>query len=175
MQNYLAQFDKELAKFPLAIELEKRTSVPKAYLFGGVGAFFFLLILFNFWGNFLTTLLGFIWPAYQSFKAIETKGTDDDTQWLTYWCVFGFLNVLEFFGDHLLYWIPFYYTFKAGVILYMILPQFRGATTIYRQVLRPYLIKEQFRIDGEISGFKAKVAAAASEVEKELSTAGKAE
>jgi receptor expression-enhancing protein 5/6 len=32
-------------------------------------------------GNLLTNILGFVYPAYASFKAIETKETDDDTLW----------------------------------------------------------------------------------------------
>ncbi len=50
--------------------------------------------------------MGFIYPTYMSFKAIESKGTDDDKLWLTYWVVFGFFNIIETFTDVILYWIP---------------------------------------------------------------------
>ena len=30
-----------------------------------------------------------IFAAFESFKAIESTGTTDDTQWLTYWVVFA--------------------------------------------------------------------------------------
>ncbi|KAJ3192546.1 hypothetical protein HDU67_005426, partial [Dinochytrium kinnereticum] len=156
--------DKELAKIPIAVQFEKTTKIPKSYAVGGVGAVLVLLIFFNFWGNFLTTLIGFVWPAYMSFKAIESTNKDDDRQWLTYWCVFGFLNVLEFFSDILLYWIPFYYVFKAGLIVYLILPQFKGATVIYNTVLRPYLLKEQGSIDEGISKIRTSAASAAADI-----------
>ncbi|KAJ3414536.1 ER membrane protein DP1/Yop1 [Chytridiales sp. JEL 0842] len=162
------QFDKELAKFPLAVEVEKRTKVPKTYIFGGAGAVAFILVFLNIWGNLLTNILGFVWPAYQSFKAIESSDKDDDRQWLTYWTVFGFLNLIEFFSDILLYWVPFYYTFKAILILYLILPQFKGATVIYNQVLRPYLIQQSNSIDGNINKLKAKAASAINQVESDI-------
>ena len=37
-----------------------------------------------------SNVVGFVYPAYMSFKAIETEDdVDDDIQWLTYWVVFG--------------------------------------------------------------------------------------
>lgn len=63
--------------------------------------------------------------AYASFKAIESPGKEDDKQWLTYWTVIGFVQMIEYFSDILLYWFPFYYLFKTLLVLYLALPQFR--------------------------------------------------
>lgn len=63
--------------------------------------------------------------AYASFKAIESPGKEDDKQWLTYWTVIGFVQMIEYFSDILLYWFPFYYLFKTLFVLYLALPQFR--------------------------------------------------
>ncbi|KAJ3128134.1 Nucleosomal histone H3-Lys79 methylase [Physocladia obscura] len=104
------------------------------------------------WENRMMDLM----PAYQSFKAIESPEKEDNIQWLTYWTVFGFLNVIEVFSDTLLYWVPFYYAFKAIFVIYLIAPQFNGAKTIYTKVLQPYLLKEQSVIDGDISKNLAK-------------------
>lgn len=38
----------------------------------------------------LCSLIGFAYPAYMSFKAIQTADAKDDKQWLTYWVVFSF-------------------------------------------------------------------------------------
>ncbi|KAI8810933.1 TB2/DP1, HVA22 family-domain-containing protein [Cladochytrium replicatum] len=154
-QYYLAQFDKELSKLPWAVELEKRTQVSKTYIVGGAGIVVFILIFFNVWGDLLTDLIGFVYPAYASFKAIESSAKEDDTQWLTYWTVFGFLNLIEFFTDFILYWAPFYHTFKALFLLYLFLPQFRGASFLYTRFIRPTLIQNQSQIDSAIN--KAKV------------------
>ncbi|KAJ3385644.1 ER membrane protein DP1/Yop1, partial [Chytriomyces hyalinus] len=152
-QIYLNQLDKELSKYPLAVEAEKRTHVPKTYMVAAVVGLFAILTIFNIFGALITTLLGFLWPAYQSYKAIEDSDKENDTQWLTYWTVFGFFNVIEVFTDVLLYWIPFYYAFKSVIILYLILPQFQGAKVVYVSIISPYLLKKQSGIDADIAKF----------------------
>jgi receptor expression-enhancing protein 5/6 len=72
-----------------------------------------------------TDVWSYFYLAYASFKAIETPGKADDTQWLTYWTVFGFVQTVEYFADILLYWFPFWYTFKVLFFLWLALPQFR--------------------------------------------------
>lgn len=84
--------------------LEAKTSVPKAYGVLGGFALFSTLIFFNFAAGFLSTLLGWGLPAYFSIKALETPSSGDDTQWLTYWTVFGGFQVIEYFSDMILYW-----------------------------------------------------------------------
>lgn len=46
-------------------------------------------------------------------KAIESNVKEDDTQWLTYWVVYGLFSVLEAFSDIFLSWFPFYYVSKV--------------------------------------------------------------
>lgn len=99
LQQWLSALDKELSKVQYLVTFETVTKVPKTYAVLGGVALFSLMVLLNLWGSLLTDLLGFVYPAYMSFKAIESKGKDDDTQWLTYWVVFGFMNVIEFFSD----------------------------------------------------------------------------
>ena len=40
----------------------------------------------------------FLYPAYWSIKALETSDVKDDRKWLTYWVVFAFFSVLEYFS-----------------------------------------------------------------------------
>ncbi|KAJ3030343.1 UNVERIFIED_CONTAM: ER membrane protein DP1/Yop1 [Siphonaria sp. JEL0065] len=170
IQVYIAQFDKELSNYPLAVEIEKRTNVPKAYTFGGILALLTIFVFFNVFGALITGLLGFLWPAYQSFKAIEKHDRELSTQWLTYWVVFGTINVLEIFSDVLLYWVPFYYAFKAVFVIYLISPQFHGAKVIYDKVLEPYLLKQQTVIDADLAKIKTKVSQVFHESTKQDST-----
>lgn len=48
-----------------------------------------------------------------SIAAIESASKDDDTQWLTYWVIFGLLNIGEFFSQTIVYYFPFYWLLKV--------------------------------------------------------------
>ncbi|KAI0317918.1 TB2/DP1, HVA22 family-domain-containing protein [Amylostereum chailletii] len=137
---YVAQLDKELSKYPVMNRLEQRTQVPKSYVFIGAVSVIGLLHFINALAAPVSNLLGWALPAYLSFKALESPGHDDDVQWLTYWIVFGFFNFTEGFALRLvLYYFPWYFTFKSIFILWLQLPAFRGAQATYYTVLKPVL------------------------------------
>jgi receptor expression-enhancing protein 5/6 len=77
-----------------------------------------LILIFGVGIASLSSLVGFGYPAYKSFQAIESKIKGDDTQWLVYWVIFAFFSIMEVFIDTLLYWIPFYYAFKSALLLW---------------------------------------------------------
>ncbi|KAF9376636.1 ER membrane protein DP1/Yop1 [Podila verticillata] len=162
---HIAQLDKELQKVPQLNQLELATGVPKTYFVLGAASFFTLMIFFNIAGQLFSNLLGFAYPAYRSFKALESPGKDDDKQWLTYWTVYGFVSIIESFTDFLLYWFPFYFFLKTVFLLWLMVPSFNGAVTIYNRVLRPFLLQHKDEIDSSYNNLKAKVSAVASEVE----------
>lgn len=75
-----------------------------------------LLIFFNMFGlaQPISNLIGWALPAYLSIQAIESPQSNDDKQWLTYWVVFGSLNLVESMGLRaVLYWVPMYFVFKT--------------------------------------------------------------
>ncbi|CAO3681535.1 hypothetical protein G6F70_001753 [Rhizopus microsporus] len=156
-KEVVGRVDTELSKFKYANEFERRTGVPKSYVALGIAAIGFVMIFFNIAGQLLTNLISWIYPAYASFKAIESPDKEDDKQWLTYWTVIGFVQTAEYFSDLLLYWFPFYYLFKTLLILWLALPQFRGAEVMYARFLRPYLLNAQIDIDKQAEKLKEKL------------------
>ncbi|KAL0950512.1 hypothetical protein HGRIS_007321 [Hohenbuehelia grisea] len=135
---YVNQLDKELTKYPVLTSLEQRTQVPKAYAVIGGVVLLALLHLVNPLAAPVSNLIGWGLPAYLSFRAIESPGAQDDVQWLTYWVVFGFFNFLESFALRVvLYYLPWYFAFKTVFIVWLQLPAFRGAQTIYHSLLKP--------------------------------------
>lgn len=93
--------------------LQNTLQVPKEFLVLVGGAVFVAILFFGIGAGSLCSIVGFVYPAFKSFEAIESKTRGDDTQWLIYWVVYAFFAVIESFSDFLLYWIPFYYAFKV--------------------------------------------------------------
>ncbi|KAG0180938.1 ER membrane protein DP1/Yop1 [Apophysomyces sp. BC1021] len=163
VQQGITQLDKELGQYKYANEIERRTGVPKSYFVIGAGVAITIMIFFNLAGQLLTNTISWVYPAYASFKAIESPGTEDDKQWLTYWTVIGFVHIVEYFSDILLYWFPFYYLFKTILVLWLALPRFRGAEILYGRFLRPFLLNAQSDIDRQANNVRQKVGELASE------------
>lgn len=117
-------------------------------MLGGV-LVYFVLIFLNIagLGQLLSNIAGFVVPGYYSLVALETSGTSDDTQLLTYWVVFAFLNVIEFWSRAILYWVPFYFLFKTMFLLYIGIPSLGGAQIVYESVIKPishtYIVKNK--------------------------------
>lgn len=115
-------------------DLEKKTGQPKAFFFGGATllVFGFLSLLGGM--KLISDLIGFLYPAYMSFKAIETTETVDDTQWLSYWVVFSMFSILESACGFLVEWIPFYFAIKILFFAWLFHPKSMGAAVVYKNV-----------------------------------------
>ncbi|RLN91432.1 hypothetical protein BBJ28_00018973 [Nothophytophthora sp. Chile5] len=95
---------------------------------------------------------GITYPAYASFKALESPRTDDaDKQWLTYWVVYGACTSLETVASPLLSWLPGYYMAKMAFLMWMMLPKTKGAMIMYRKVVFPYLKKYEPYVDKKLA------------------------
>ena len=129
----------------------------------GLGGLVAIFVLYGVGIASLTTIVGFVYPAIKSFQAIETKLRGDDTQWLVYWVLFTFFNIIEVFVDLLLYWIPFYFAFKLAFLLWLMLPQTKGATFMYDAFLKDFLKKNESRIDAAMNDAKKQATAIATE------------
>ena len=150
-------------KVPQIVELSKKTGVDEGHIVLGGIVVSSLLILIFMGGVILSVVATVVYPAYKSIKALESAGEDDDKIWLTYWCVFGVFSLVDEFGGIILSLIPFYYYIKIGLFLWMMHPATHGATTIYKTVLRPLLIKHRSRIDQFIAEVKGGAMSAAKE------------
>eukprot|EP00339_Tiarina_fusa_P019800 CAMPEP_0117041342 /NCGR_PEP_ID=MMETSP0472-20121206/28882_1 /TAXON_ID=693140 ORGANISM="Tiarina fusus, Strain LIS" /NCGR_SAMPLE_ID=MMETSP0472 /ASSEMBLY_ACC=CAM_ASM_000603 /LENGTH=180 /DNA_ID=CAMNT_0004752335 /DNA_START=67 /DNA_END=609 /DNA_ORIENTATION=+ len=144
--------DEFIAKYPSATqfekfkELETKTGYSKVYFFLGACLILSGLIVYAGGLKLVTDLIGFLYPAYMSFRAVENapavgKGISDEaTQWLTYWVVFSCLTVLEGVAPFIVDYIPMYYANKVGIIVWLYHPKTTGAEVVYNQVVRTYIL-----------------------------------
>jgi receptor expression-enhancing protein 5/6 len=147
--KYNADFDKYLEKFPYLGEAEKATNVPKTAMAAGLVSVSTFCFCFFLGMPFICNAIGFFYPTYMSFKAIESAQTNDDKHWLTYWVVFAFLNVVEEFSGFILSWFSYYYFCKLAFLIFLFFPKYNGAEFIYNNAIRPLLLKYESLIDAK--------------------------
>lgn len=153
----------KLNQVPILEQAEEAVKIPKEYLVIGGGLISAILVFFGIGAGSLCNIVGFVYPAFKSFEAIENK-QKDDTQWLIYWVVYAFFSVIEVFINLLLYWIPFYYAFKMAFLMWAMLPQTKGAKFLYDSFLKDFLKKNESKIDAALNDAKNSASTMASEV-----------
>eukprot|EP00899_Mesostigma_viride_P000647 jgi/Mesvir1/10583/Mv21798-RA.1 len=116
------------------------------------------------------SVVGVGYPVFCSFRAIEDC-RDEDAHWLTYWTIYGCMNVAEFFTSRLLSWFPLYYHTKLIFLLWLQLPHFQGARRLYESYLRPFLQRHRPTIEGVIDATRNEVDAFLLRHRAELSAA----
>lgn len=131
--THLDYLRRQIMKSPyakLASQFEEKSKINAEYVVVAVIAVFIALLFAGVGSSLISNIVGFVYPVIASIKAIESKGTDDDTQWLTYWVVYALFSILDTFASYILYWIPFFYPLKLAFLLWCMLPQFKVSTAV---------------------------------------------
>jgi len=102
----------------------------------------------------LILVLGTLYPAYRSYKAIKNKDLREHVKWMMYWIVFALFTTCETFLDIFFSWFPFYYEIKILFILWVLSPATRGSSLLYKKVVHPMLISREKEIDDLIEKTK---------------------
>jgi len=147
LEAFLANLDAFLNKYPTVANTCATYKIRSSYVGLAVAGLFLAFSLFGFGQAAVCNAIGFFYPLFQSFKALRTDNKQDDTQWLTYWMVYGSFTLVESFTDVLFRWIPFYYLFKVLGLVWLYLPSTRGATVVFSTLIQPFLKKHESQID----------------------------
>ncbi|KAI4838924.1 protein YOP1 [Plasmodium brasilianum] len=142
--------DEHVKKFPIINDIGKKYGVKPSYVIVPISGFLLLSLIFGWGAALICNVVGFAYPAYQSFKAVESQSKDETKLWLTYWVVFSLFFFIEYLIDIILFWVPFYYLIKLLFLLYLYMPQVRGAEIVYNYIIRPILLKHEKTIDDTV-------------------------
>ncbi|CDI76420.1 hypothetical protein, conserved [Eimeria acervulina] len=133
VRRLFSNLDKYLEDATLAQQASSFTGLRPSVLVIALGLFLIISLGTGIGGGLVCDVAGFLYPAWMSFRAIESAGAEDDKLWLTYWVVYGAFSIAEYFVDFILFW---------------------GAETVYNCFVRPFLLQHQQPIDICLQGIE---------------------
>mmetsp|Transcript_12134 Transcript_12134/g.30870 ORF Transcript_12134/g.30870 Transcript_12134/m.30870 type:complete len:227 (-) Transcript_12134:1636-2316(-) len=143
----------ELEKYEILHTLESTLKVRKIDLVSYAGVAFSLSLILGLGGRHWCEIVGFLYPARETLRGVcsargganrESTNRTFKTQWLTYWVTFAFFNLAEdFLGGSLFAVVPFYYSFKFGLLIWLQSPQKRGSLYLHSHILTPFLKRHE--------------------------------
>ncbi|CAO1419593.1 unnamed protein product [Diamesa serratosioi] len=101
-------------------------------------------------------IFGYLYPAYNSYKAIRTKNVKEYVKCMMYWIVFAFFTCIETFTDLFLAWFPFYFEIKVLFVLWLLSPVTKGSSMLYKKFVHPILTRREQEIDEYITQAREK-------------------
>ncbi|XP_029663874.1 receptor expression-enhancing protein 5-like isoform X2 [Formica exsecta] len=141
---------------------EQKIGVDRLYIFVGSLVLLALYLVFGLGQQLVCNIVGFVYPAYESMKALESSKKEDDTKWLTYWVVFAIFTIVEFFSEYIVCWFPVYWLFKCIFYVWLMAPtEYNGSLILYRRIIRPKFIQYQPGLDRLLSNARDTVKTAA--------------
>ena len=164
LNNLIETLTQSTKNTPGIKDIAKAANVSTGHATLGLIVFTILFVFIGIGADLITDVIGMFYPMYMSFKAIESKGADDDKLWLTYWVVYAIYKVFDDWSEVLFYWLPFYHPIKLAFLVFLFAPQTKGAIKLYDSFIRPFVIKHQQEIDagitklGEVASIASKAA-----------------
>lgn len=141
------QLNTQLSEYGPIKRVSDAVRVKPLYVAATVAIALLSFMMYGWGGQLVSTLVGSLYPAFESFKALELEQEAELRFWLAYWVVYAVVTFLESLFYYVLIWIPFYYPMKMCILIWLFMESTRGAGPIYRLIISPFLRKHRVRID----------------------------
>ena len=149
-----------LTQLPFVKKISERTKAPPSLIVFGVTVLVVLLCLSIYFGTVMTYITMFLFPAYDSFKAIENKDQANQNRLLTYWMVFGTFFALDEVLRAVFSFLPFFHLIRLALLFAFYSRSINGAEYFYQYVQKPAFE----RVSGVVDEFLTPVEAAFTKV-----------
>jgi len=144
MLEYLDNFGQSHGFF---VTLSEKTGLRHAYVVIGVTVISILLAIHAILHGLILFVFAVLVPAYKSFKVIESETKEDDTRMLHFWCVLGFLLIVDRFFGWMLTYLYFPGLIRFAILLALMYGDFAVSVKIYQLVVLPFLKKYHEHIE----------------------------
>ena len=122
LQKNTAILDPYAVQIPPLKDGAEKLKVNPGLLLGAILSVVFLVVMIIKGWAIVMTCITVLYPAVHSIRAIESPEEDDDKVWLTYWLVFGVLNVLETFFGFIFWFIPYWGWLRLVLFIWLLMP-----------------------------------------------------
>lgn len=92
----------------------------------------FTFIFFNIFAKYFSYILTTFLPIVWTLKAIEYKESEEDKQWITFWILYSAFMLVDMLSGFITIYLPFYFFIRTLVVLWLYLPNFKGALYVYK-------------------------------------------
>ena len=126
-----------LTRLPFVQKISEKTNVPPSAIVFGSSAILILACLSVYFGTIMTYFTMFLFPAYDTFKAIENKDQANQNRLLTYWMVFGTFFALDNVFQYVFSFLPFFHLIRLALLFAFYSRSINGAEYFYQYVQKP--------------------------------------
>ena len=140
-----------LLRLPFVVKASERSRIPASLLVLGSLLALGLFCLSVIFGTLLTTFCMFLFPAYDTFKAIERQESANQRRLLTYWVVFGSFFALDETFRWVLSFLPYYHLVRFAFLFALYSKSVNGAELIFQHVQKPIFDKFSAQIDAIVA------------------------
>lgn len=120
-----------------------------------------IYIVMEYTTYWLSIIFGLVVPAYFTYKCLESSLSEDDSDnederkfWITYWIIFGLVEIVESLLKSFLFKLPLYNIIKILFFIWLQHPSLRGAIAFYETILKTLHRKVEERSNQTLEGMR---------------------